>query len=64
MTNDANRARYTALSNTLIGVVLLLGGVFGLIADALGPLAVLALFSAIAALSVPVLAGLDEVQSD
>ena len=62
MTTDANRARYTALSNTIVGLALVFGGGFGLIADAFGPSVVLALFSATAALSIPVVAGLSEVQ--
>lgn len=36
MANEENRATYVAVSNTLIGVVLLASGSFGLLADAIG----------------------------
>lgn len=62
MANDANRARYTAVSNTAIGLVLILGGGFGVLAEAAGAAATLAVFAGLAALSIPVAAGLDEVQ--
>ena len=40
-----NRSTYVAVSNTLIGIVLLASGSFGLLADALGPRAVIFAFS-------------------
>lgn len=64
MAKDAFRARYTALSNTLIGAALLVGGVFGLAADRFGPAPVLLTFAAIAAFGVVLARGLDEVQQD
>lgn len=64
MTDDSERARYTALSNTMIGGVLVLGGGFGVIADYAGPALVLALFAAMCALAVAVAAGLEEVQEE
>lgn len=64
MAEDAFRARYTALSNTLIGIALLAGGLFGLAAETFGPAPVLLLFSVIAALGSVLAAGLDEVQQD
>jgi len=64
MAEDAFRARYTALSNTLIGVALLAGGLFGLAADRFGPAPVLLAFSVIAALGAVLARGLDEVQQD
>lgn len=63
MADDASRARYTAVSNTLIGAVLVLGGSLGLLADLAGPGTVLALLALLAALAVPVALGLEEVQS-
>lgn len=54
------RAVYTAVANTVIGVVLLAGGVFGAIAAALGPQATLALFAAMALAGAWVAKGLKE----
>ena len=62
MAEDAFRARYTALSNTLIGLALLVGGLFGLAADRFGPAPVLLAFAVIAALGAALARGLDEVQ--
>ena len=64
MAEDAFRARYTALSNTLIGLALLAGGLFGLAADRFGPAPVLLSFAVIAALGAVLARGLDEVQQD
>lgn len=64
MAEDSFRARYTALSNTLIGLALLAGGGFGLLADAVGPGAVLLLFAGIAAAGVLLASRLEEVQQD
>lgn len=64
MAEDAFRARYTALSNSLIGLALLAGGVFGLAADRYGPAVVLLAFAVIAALGAVLARGLDEVQQD
>jgi hypothetical protein len=54
------RAVYTALSNTLIGVVLLAGGIFGAIASIFGPGATIAVFAVMALGGAVVAAGLDE----
>lgn len=62
MAEDAFRARYTALSNTLIGLALLAGGLFGIVADVFGAHVVLLLFSGIAAVGAFLASGLDEVQ--
>lgn len=64
MAEDAIRARYTALSNTLIGAALLAGGLFGMAADSFGPAPVLIGFAVIAALGAVLAGGLDEVQED
>ena len=62
MAEDAFRARYTALSNTLVGIALLAGGLFGLVADRFGPSVVLLLFAAIALVGALLARGLEEVQ--
>jgi len=64
MAEDAFRARYTALSNTLIGIALLAGGLFGIAADAFGAAPVLLVFAIISATGVVLARGLDEVQTD
>ncbi|WP_296762510.1 MFS transporter [Sediminimonas sp.] len=64
MAEDSFRARYTALSNTLIGGALLAGGLFGLAADRFGPGPVLLAFAVIAALGAVLARGLDEVQQE
>ncbi|MEX0976674.1 MAG: MFS transporter [Woeseia sp.] len=57
MATADNRAAYVAVSNTFIGMMLLAGGVFGVVASVFGPavailaLALLSLFAAIAARS-------------
>ncbi|WP_207796383.1 MFS transporter [Pseudohalioglobus lutimaris] len=58
-----SRATYTALSNSVIGLILLAGGVFGVIAQWLGIGVVLALFALMAALAVLAASRLDEVQA-
>ncbi len=58
-----NRATYTALSNSVVGLILLAGGVFGIIAQWLGVGTVLALFALMAAIAIAAAAGLDEVQT-
>lgn len=62
MASDEHRARYTALSNSVIGVILVLGGGLGVIADIAGPAVVLALLATLCALAVPVALSLGEVQ--
>ncbi|WP_397544258.1 hypothetical protein [Roseovarius salis] len=64
MAEDGFRARYTALSNTLIGAALLAGGLFGIAADRFGPAPVLLAFAVIAALGAVLARGLEEVQED
>ena len=62
MAEDDFRARYTALSNTLTGLALLAGGVFGFAADQFGPAAVVLAFGIIAAMGAAMASGLKEVQ--
>jgi hypothetical protein len=57
------RATYTALSNSVVGVVLLAGGVFGVIAYWLGIGMVLALFTLMAVLAMAAASRLEEVQA-
>ena len=62
MADPGSRATYTALSNSVVGLILLAGGIFGVIAQWLGIGAVLAIFTLMAALAIRAAAGLDEVQ--
>jgi len=62
MASDETRALYTALSNSLIGVVLALGAGFGLVAGALGVPATLGIFALSCAAGAATALGLDEVQ--
>lgn len=63
MANADNRAAFTALSNTIVGIVLLAGGVFSLIAAVTGPVPVLALMAAMSVLGGLLALGLVEVQA-
>lgn len=63
MADLESRATYTALSNSAVGLVLLAGGAFGVIAQWFGIGAVLAIFTAMAALAIVAAAGLDDVQA-
>lgn len=63
MADRDNRATYTALSNSVVGLVLLAGGIFGVIAQWLGIGAVLAIFALMSALAIRAAAGLDDVQA-
>ena len=63
MADRDNRATYTALSNSVVGLILLAGGVFGVIAQWLGIGAVLAIFTSMAALAIFSAAGLDDIQA-
>lgn len=62
MADESNRAAYTALSNSIIGVVLLAGGVFGLIAEMIGHAGVLGLFSLMCLGAIAAAASLTNVQ--
>lgn len=64
MADEDRRASYTALSNTIIGLLLLAGGVFGFVAEIAGSVTVLFIF-AVMCLGAAVLAnGLENVQKD
>ncbi len=58
-----NRATYTAVSNTVIGIVLLASGVFGALASLAGAKATLLIFACMALASVFVTRGLDDIKS-
>ena len=62
MADEDKRAVYTALSNTLIGFVLIAGGVLGIIAQTAGIRAALAVSSALCVAGIVVAFGLEEVQ--
>lgn len=62
MTTDDKRARYTALSNSLIGLVLLIGSGLGVVADLVGIPATLAVLALMCAAASVLALGLDEVE--
>ncbi|REJ85074.1 MAG: MFS transporter [Acidobacteria bacterium] len=64
MASEEKRAAYTALSNTAIGVLLLVGGTVGWLAGRYGEETVLALFAVFCVLAALVAAGLEEVQQE
>lgn len=62
MATADTRAAYAALSNTIIGLLLALGGGFSLLAETAGLPVVLAALAAMSAVAIPVALGLHEVQ--
>lgn len=62
MADKDTRAAYTALSNTIIGLLLLAGGVFSLVANWYGGEMVLAIMAGMSGLAILAAMGLDEVQ--
>ncbi len=62
MADIDSRATYTALSNSVVGLLLLAGGIFGVIAQWFGVGVVLALFALMAAMAILAASRLDEVQ--
>lgn len=64
MNSDGRKSVYTALSNTLIGVLLVLGGLFGALADAVGPESVLAILAAFSLTAILAASRLSEVQQE
>ena len=63
MAGRDDRATYTALSNSVVGLLLLGGGVFGVLAQWLGIGSVLAIFTAMACLAIFAAASLEDVQA-
>ena len=61
MANRDNRATYVAVSNTLIGLLMLLAGLIGWLGDVLGIAWVLAVFGVISLGAVALIQGLPEV---
>lgn len=64
MATEDTRAAFTALSNTTIGVILLLGSGFGLLAGATSASLVLFVMAAMCALAAVAALSLEEVQAD
>tara|TARA_R110000824_G_scaffold104214_2_gene247320 strand:- start:20604 stop:21905 length:1302 start_codon:yes stop_codon:yes gene_type:complete len=62
MADKDSRAAYTALSNTIIGLLLLAGGVFSLVANWFGGEVVLAVMAGMSGLAIAAAWGLEEVQ--
>ncbi len=62
MADEDERATYTPLSNTAIGLLLVLGSAFGFVAEAYGEAALLGVFAAMCATAGVVAIGLREVQ--
>ncbi len=62
MADADRRAAYTALSNSVIGVLLLIGGVFGVVAELGGNGPVLWIFAAMCVAAFGLARGLEEVQ--
>lgn len=64
MADEDTRAAYTALSNTIIGVLLLAGSIFSVIAATAGVLTVIIVMAVMCALGAVAGLGLEEVQQD
>lgn len=64
MADEDTRATYTALSNTIVGVLLLVAGGFGAIASYFGTVTVLGVFAVMCFLAAFVARNLCEVQAD
>lgn len=63
MADESKRAAYTALSNSVVGILLVLESVFGVIAQMAGEAYVLALFTAMCGAAAIAAHGLKEVQA-
>jgi len=63
MAPDDNRAAYTAVSNTVIGIVLLGSGIFGALASLAGTEVTLLIFAAMSLAAFAVTKGLDEIDN-
>jgi hypothetical protein len=64
MADTEKRAAYTALSNTTIGILLLLASGFALLANYFGEIVVIAVFATLSFLGAAGAYQLDEVQTD
>ena len=64
MADRDSRATYTALSNSIVGLLLLAGGLFGLIAQVFGPATVIAAFAVMCLTAAATARKLEEVQSE
>lgn len=62
MANESNRASYVAVSNTIIGIVMLFGGLTGILGDLWSPLAVILLLSGLAVVAALMCVRLPAVQ--
>ena len=62
MADEDERAVYTAVSNTVVGLAILATGVFGVLSDAIGLAWLFVVFAAMSATAVVTAWGLDEVQ--
>lgn len=63
MADEGDRAVYTAVSNTVVGVVILATGAFGALSDLVGLPALFAVFGGLSAAAALVGRGLEEVQA-
>lgn len=63
MATEDDRAVYTAVSNTVVGVVILLTGAFGVLSEIIGLAALFFVFAALSFMATWVGRGLDEVQA-
>ncbi|NNL73962.1 MAG: hypothetical protein HKP29_11415 [Silicimonas sp.] len=64
MADEDTRAKYTAVSNTLIGIILLGSGLFGAIASSFGAVWTIALFALMSLAGAAAAYRLQEVQGD
>jgi len=62
MASADKRAAYTAISNTVVGVLLVAGGIFGVIAELAGTVFVLTIFAGMCGIAAMLALGLEEVQ--
>lgn len=62
MTDQDRRAVYTAASNTIVGVVILLTGTFGALSELIGLAGLFVAFAALSLIALLVATGLEEVQ--
>lgn len=62
MAGEEDRAVYTAVSNTVVGVVILATGAFGAVSEVIGLAALFGVFAVLSGVAIVVGRGLDEVQ--